>query len=109
MSKNITESPIKMSAAVLLLLAVSVSSCRKSPPPDTKEPDAATGSVTENDSPKPETPSVGESGVPIPIELPRPMFVGTPQNIQGVTRLAKPLGKARPPFLAPPGTRWTTR
>ncbi|UCC23722.1 MAG: hypothetical protein JSW23_08455 [Planctomycetota bacterium] len=31
------------------------------------------------------------------------MFVGTPQNIQ-VPKLEKPLGKPRPPFLAPAGT-----
>ena len=107
MTENITESPTKILAVVLLLFAISVSSCRKSPPPDTKEPDAATGSVTDiktSDIAEPKTRPVGESDVPIPIELPRPMFVGTPQNIQGVSKLAKPLGKARPPFLAPPGT-----
>jgi hypothetical protein len=41
--------------------------------------------------------------VPIEIELPKPMFVGTPQNIS-VLNLEKPLGKPRPPFLAPAGT-----
>ena len=41
--------------------------------------------------------------VPINIELPRPMFVGTPQNIR-VPNLEKPLGKPRPAFLAPEGT-----
>ncbi len=40
--------------------------------------------------------------VPIKIELPKPMFVGTPQNMQ-VKNLEKPLGKPRPPFLAPEG------
>ena len=42
--------------------------------------------------------------VAIPIVLPRPMFVGTPKPAQ-VTNLEKPLGKARPPFYAPPGTK----
>ena len=42
--------------------------------------------------------------VPIDIKLPRPMFVGTPQNIR-VPNLEKPLGKPRPPFLAPAGTK----
>jgi len=42
--------------------------------------------------------------VPIPIVLPKPMFVGTPQNIR-VPNLEKPLGHPRPPFLAPPGTK----
>lgn len=43
------------------------------------------------------------SFVPIPLTLPRPMFVGTPENIENVTNLEKPLGRARPPFLAPEG------
>jgi hypothetical protein len=42
--------------------------------------------------------------VPIDIKLPKPMFVGTPQDTK-VPYLEKPLGKARPPFLAPEGTK----
>jgi len=38
------------------------------------------------------------------IKLPRPMFVGTPQDIK-VANLEKPLGKPRPPFYAPVGTK----
>jgi hypothetical protein len=41
---------------------------------------------------------------PIPLVLPKPMFVGTPQNFQGITNLEKPLGKPREPFYAPKGT-----
>jgi hypothetical protein len=48
--------------------------------------------------------SNSEKLVPIEIELPKPMFIGTPQNI-GVERLEKPLGKPRPPFMAPVGTK----
>ncbi len=40
---------------------------------------------------------------PITIELPKPMFVGTPQNFR-IQNLEKPLGKPRSPFLAPAGT-----
>jgi hypothetical protein len=40
--------------------------------------------------------------VPIPIELPKPMFEGTPQNL-AVPNLEKPLGRPRDPFLAPAG------
>lgn len=43
-----------------------------------------------------------EKMVPIQLELPKPMFIGTPQNL-GVKKLEKPLGKPRPPFLAPEG------
>ncbi len=42
--------------------------------------------------------------VPIEIKLPKAMFIGTPQNIK-VSNLEKPLGKPRPPFLAPAGTK----
>jgi hypothetical protein len=42
--------------------------------------------------------------VPIDIKLPKPMFIGTPQNMQ-VPNLEKPLGKLRPAFLAPKGTK----
>ena len=39
---------------------------------------------------------------PLPLELPKPMFIGTPTPMK-VEKLEKPLGKARPPFLAPDG------
>ena len=42
--------------------------------------------------------------VPIKIKLPKPMFIGTPQNL-GVEKLEKPLGKPRPPFMAPAGIK----
>lgn len=42
--------------------------------------------------------------VELDLKLPKPMFIGTPQNIQ-VAKLEKPLGKPRPPFLAPEGTK----
>ncbi|HEX9653752.1 MAG TPA: hypothetical protein VGA99_08570 [bacterium] len=47
--------------------------------------------------------STGEL-VPLDIKLPKPMFIGTPQNFR-VDKLEKPLGKPRPPFLAPAGTK----
>ncbi len=42
--------------------------------------------------------------VPIKIDLPKAMFVGTPTNMQ-IDKLEKPLGKPRAPFLAPKGTK----
>ena len=47
--------------------------------------------------------AASEEWVPVKIELPKPMFIGTPQNL-GVKKLEKPLGKPRPLFLAPAGT-----
>ena len=40
----------------------------------------------------------------VDIKLPKPMFVGTPQDTR-VPNLEKPSGKPRPSFLAPPGTK----
>ncbi|XOV91965.1 MAG: discoidin domain-containing protein [Bacteroidota bacterium] len=41
---------------------------------------------------------------PLDLVLPSPMFVGTPQNFD-VPNLEKPKGGARPPFMAPAGTK----
>lgn len=41
---------------------------------------------------------------PIPIKLPKAMFVGTPTNL-AISNLEKPLGKPRPPFMAPKGVK----
>ncbi|MBN2492438.1 MAG: hypothetical protein JXQ29_16440, partial [Planctomycetes bacterium] len=49
-----------------------------------------------------------EKLVPLPITLPRPLFIGTPRNFR-VGHLEKPLGKPRPPFLAPPGVKNVAR
>jgi len=56
---------------------------------------------------KAEVPAVAAAAAgyaPIDIKLPKPMFVGTPTDTK-VPNLEKPLGKARPPFLAPEGTK----
>lgn len=45
-----------------------------------------------------------EELMPIDIKLPKAMFIGTPTNFS-VPNLEKPAGKARPPFLAPAGTK----
>src|SRR5512135_958867 len=44
-----------------------------------------------------------EDLVPIPLVLPKPLFVGTPVPIS-VPNLEKSSGVKRPPFLAPVGT-----
>jgi hypothetical protein len=41
--------------------------------------------------------------VALEIKLPKPMFVGTPTDIR-IENLEKPLGKARPPIMAPQGS-----
>ena len=56
------------------------------------------------EEPKPaaKAPVVPVDMKPLPIVLPKPMFVGTPTNIK-VANLMKPRGKPRPPFYAPAG------
>jgi hypothetical protein len=50
-----------------------------------------------------EKPAEDAKLVPLDIKLPKPMFVGTPQNLK-VPNLEKPLGMPRPAFMAPEGT-----
>lgn len=52
-----------------------------------------------------EKPEADETMAPIPLVLPKPMFVGTPENLSGVENLQKPLGKPRPLFSAPQGVQ----
>jgi len=89
---------------VIVLLAyvlLPVSSCKKSPASCPLK-QAEQPAEKAEEQPAVENPSADQL-VPLDIKLPKPMFVGTPQNIQ-VPNLEKPLGKARPPFLAPAGT-----
>ncbi len=88
---------------VLVLLAMFlcfVPACKKSSP---ESPDESSSKPSaENDTTVAKSAGPAEM-VPIDIVLPKPMFVGTPQNTR-VPNLEKPLGKPRPPFLAPAGT-----
>jgi hypothetical protein len=118
---------------VLAFAVCAATSCAKKPgaqaPAKAEKPAAATPAKTEapkaavqpaaatTEAPKPAAPApaapapqpaaaatpAGVKMVPIKIELPKPMFVGTPQDIK-VENLEKPLGKPRPDFLAPEGT-----
>ncbi|MHC4508635.1 MAG: hypothetical protein ACYTAO_06690 [Planctomycetota bacterium] len=109
---------------VCVLFAVSlciVPSCKKSPEEPASPPQATETTTPQTPAPSavepaPETPAPAEPQVteapaasaeglvPVDIELPKPMFVGTPTDTR-VPNLEKPLGKPRPPFLAPPGTK----
>ncbi len=61
------------------------------------EPESPNVSAEDANTPK-------DSNVPIELKLPKPTFVGTPED-RRVPNLEKPLGKPRPPFLAPVGTK----
>jgi hypothetical protein len=43
--------------------------------------------------------------VPLKLKLPKPAFKGTPAHAPPGTRVKKPTGKPRPPFLAPKGSQ----
>jgi hypothetical protein len=116
-------------AALALAVCLGTSCAKKQPPAPQKAPEKkatttpakateaprpevkpmALTDTAKQEAPKPAAPApaapapAGAKLVPLNIELPKPMFVGTPQDIK-VDNLEKPLGKPRPPFLAPEGT-----
>jgi len=47
--------------------------------------------------------------VELKLKLPKPAFKGTPANAPPGTRIKKPTGKPRPPFMAPKGTKNVAR
>lgn len=117
----------RMTVSFLVLLAVALCfgpSCKKAPdqnaPPapeapatmDTPQTPAAPNAMEPapeaNMPAQPTTPAAepapAANMAPIDIALPKPMFVGTPSDTR-VENLKKPLGKPRPPFLAPVGTQ----
>ncbi len=92
-------SVVKISLSIALVLVVFVASCKK-----TEDGNSGNGSDSATSKTNVEKKPTNDSGmVPLPLELPKAMFVGTPQNIQ-VENLQKPLGRPRDPFLAPKGT-----
>lgn len=118
-------SSLKICVLVLFMLSLCfVSSCKKSvdqpaPPSagdDANAPDAGKVEPAKVEPAKVEPAKVEPAKVepakvepagdlaPIDLELPKPMFVGTPQDTR-VENLEKPLGHPRPPFSAPAGTK----
>lgn len=94
---------------ILAILAITVVSCKKQTPPapQPEEPvkqAPAAPKTAEQVPAQAVQPAAQQKLEPIPLVLPKPQFVGTPENIEGVDKLEKPLGKLRPPFLAPQGT-----
>lgn len=88
----------------LAMLVLFVPSCKKAPTQDdtgetTTDVDKAEEAVTEEAAP-----AAADEFVPIPLELPRPVFEGTPPNLGGIQNLEKALGHPRLPFPAPKGT-----
>jgi hypothetical protein len=95
---------VKIYVPVLLAVVILLTpACKKSP--EKNAPSQTQQQKTDsNEGRKGKTEVATTEFEPINIELPKPMFVGTPQNIQ-VPNLEKPLGRPRPPFLAPAETK----
>jgi hypothetical protein len=89
-------------APLLVALAASAGCQRVQPLEVPKEPPPSAAA---------RTPAVAADSVnlvPIALELPAPAFRGTPVPLEE-PNVEKPLGKPRPPFLAPEGTRNLSR
>lgn len=102
---------MKKSVLLVLLsvLSIVLCSCKRQTPdpaPDTPtaQPPAVQTPTLQIARPDDGAPAPEAALEPIPLVLPKPMFVGTPENIEGIANLEKPLGRARDPFLAPAGT-----
>lgn len=77
---------------------------------------SAPASATETKSAAPDAPAAAAPAAPaaaaskeemeaIPLELPNPVFSGTPKDIPPGARMQAPTGKSRDPFLAPKGIK----
>jgi len=109
-----------VSCFVLMFCLLFVPSCKKSPSEQPsggsseqatdetapQPPDQITAQMPDETNNTQETAAGTEKAgwVPIEIKLPKAVFIGTPQDTR-VPNLEKPLGKDRPPFLAPEGTK----
>jgi hypothetical protein len=74
----------------------------------------AVAAVNADDAKKDSTsakPAAGNGGdkVELKLELPKPLFAGTPKNLPPGTTVEKPTGKPRPPLMVPKGTQLLSR
>jgi hypothetical protein len=53
--------------------------------------------------------SLAEEKVELKLDLPKPMFVGTPKNVPQGTTVEKPTGKPRPALMVPKGVELISR
>jgi len=114
--RHLSRTPVP--AALLLILgSVFHAGCQS---PESPEAEPAGAPESEPAAPRSESHPAAETGAPmreapppeifnedlapIPIELPKPVFAGTPPSLKFGKHVEKPLGRPRPPFLAPKGT-----
>ncbi|MCE5187137.1 MAG: discoidin domain-containing protein [Planctomycetaceae bacterium] len=96
---------------LLMAMTAVIGGCSKSQPANPGSDETAAPAAAETSQPAAqveEAPASADAQTgdlkPLALVLPRPMFVGTPENLAGIENLEKPLGKPRPPFMAPEGT-----
>ncbi len=86
---------------LLLVITFAIASCKKGTNGDSQADSA------NNQNPKTQNKAQQNNETssmePLEISLPKPMFIGTPQNIR-VPNLEKPSKNPRPSFMAPKGT-----
>ncbi|HOK94824.1 MAG TPA: discoidin domain-containing protein [Anaerohalosphaeraceae bacterium] len=99
---------------ILFLIVVTLvwAGCRKQAPAeapqspsqpqtsDVQQADPAQPAASDSAAPKSE-----EKMVPLPLELPKPMFVGTPENLAGIENLEPDTKGPRPVFYVPEGVK----
>lgn len=96
--RTIMKSPItKIAAAAAAIIIVVIGAYYLKPDDSVTTVDVGQEQLTTNKETSPKL-------VAIEIELPKPMFVGTPKPLK-VPHWERPLGRDRPPFYAPIGTK----
>jgi len=84
-----------ISVALMLFAAALALADEPTPKPQTTK--------TSTTAPAPKPKAEAKDLAPLPIELPKPVITGTPENIPPGTHAKKPSNKPRPAFLAPKG------
>lgn len=80
---------IGIAASIIVIVSVGVLLKRATEQPAQNINNESNGAVTEN------------NWIPIQIELPSPLFIGTPESLAGITNLEPDTKRPRSPFLAP--------
>jgi hypothetical protein len=106
---------MKLSAflSLILFVVLAVTGCKKQTPVEEPAPESMQSPVMQETESEPETAQpapvheakLDEKLVPIPLQLPKPMFVGTPESLQGIPNIEPDSKEPRPVFLAPEGVQ----
>jgi hypothetical protein len=89
--------------SLMVLVITFAVGCSKKTPVQGPQPEPAKAKVAEVPDAVAEEPEKDSEVImaPLALELPKPMFVGTPENLSGIENLEPDTKKPRPAFLAP--------